>query len=78
MGPFQVMNAFRVLPPDATHTMLVSFTPSAGRVVSDLFKFFFLLKQLLKIFWQSFYSRDYLSSSWRNMSASTMKLLPLI
>lgn len=32
-GPFQVMNAFRVLAPDATHTMLVSFTPNAGRVV---------------------------------------------
>ncbi|KAL4221191.1 hypothetical protein ACF0H5_019455 [Mactra antiquata] len=36
LGPFQVMNAFRVLPPDATHTMLVSFTPTAGRVFQEV------------------------------------------
>ncbi|XP_052267472.1 cilia- and flagella-associated protein 74-like isoform X2 [Dreissena polymorpha] len=35
-GPFQVVNAFRVLPPDATHTMLLSFTPSAGRVFQEV------------------------------------------
>lgn len=35
-GPFLVLNAFRMLPPDATHTMLVSFTPAAGRVFQEV------------------------------------------
>jgi len=33
-GPFLMLNALRVLPPDGTHTILISFTPEAGRVVS--------------------------------------------
>ena len=35
-GPFVVLNAFRMLPPDATHTMLLSFTPTAGRVFQEV------------------------------------------
>ncbi|XP_052759795.1 cilia- and flagella-associated protein 74-like isoform X2 [Mya arenaria] len=35
-GPFDVVNAFRMLPPDATHTMLLSFTPTAGRVFQEV------------------------------------------
>ena len=35
-GPFVVLNSFRILPPDATHTMLVSFTPTAGRVFQEV------------------------------------------
>ncbi|XP_053379519.1 cilia- and flagella-associated protein 74-like isoform X2 [Mercenaria mercenaria] len=46
MGPFQVMNAFRVLPPDATHTMLVSFTPNAGRVFQEVLSISCLTAQL--------------------------------
>ena len=35
-GPFLVLNAFRMLPPDGTHTMLLSFTPTAGRVFQEV------------------------------------------
>ncbi|KAL3862108.1 hypothetical protein ACJMK2_008101 [Sinanodonta woodiana] len=34
-GPFLILNALRMLPPDASHTMLVSFTPNEGRVFQE-------------------------------------------
>lgn len=37
-GPFQVLNALRELTPDEALTLLVSFTPTAGKVVSPHFK----------------------------------------
>ncbi|CAG2192853.1 unnamed protein product [Mytilus edulis] len=35
-GPFLMLNALRVLPPDGTHTILISFTPEAGRVFHEV------------------------------------------
>lgn len=35
-GPFLMLNALRVLPPDGTHTILLSFTPEAGRVFHEV------------------------------------------
>lgn len=35
-GPFVMLNALRVLPPDGTHTMMISFTPNAGRVFQEV------------------------------------------
>lgn len=32
-GPFLMLNALRVLPPDGTHTILISYTPEKGEVV---------------------------------------------
>nr|CAB3230261.1 uncharacterized protein KIAA1751 homolog [Phallusia mammillata] len=37
-GPFQVLNALRILKPDETHTLLVSFTPTAGKVFYEVLK----------------------------------------
>ena len=39
-GPFLMLNALRMLSPGATHTMIISFTPNRGRIVS---KYSFLL-----------------------------------
>lgn len=44
MGPFEIVNALRSLQPDATHTMIVKFTPYAGHIVSVFSKFFFLFQ----------------------------------
>ncbi|XP_071146387.1 cilia- and flagella-associated protein 74-like isoform X1 [Mytilus edulis] len=35
-GPFLMLNALRILPPDGTHTILISFTPEAGRVFHEV------------------------------------------
>ncbi|CAK8682360.1 unnamed protein product [Clavelina lepadiformis] len=37
-GPFQVLNALRALRPDETHTVLVAFTPNAGKVFYEVLK----------------------------------------
>uniref|UniRef100_H2YXN3 Cep192/Spd-2-like domain-containing protein n=1 Tax=Ciona savignyi TaxID=51511 RepID=H2YXN3_CIOSA len=37
-GPFQMLNALRTLRPEETHTVLVSFTPSIGRVFYEVLK----------------------------------------
>lgn len=34
LGPFVLVNALRVLAPEATHTLIISFTPTAGHIVS--------------------------------------------
>ncbi|KAK3105163.1 hypothetical protein FSP39_018521 [Pinctada imbricata] len=34
-GPFLMLNALRFLPPDGTHTILISFTPTAGQVFHE-------------------------------------------
>ena len=34
-GPFQLLNALRMLPPDGSHTLLVSFTPHKGHMVGN-------------------------------------------
>ena len=33
-GPFLMLNPLRPLLPDETHTVLVSFTPTVGKIVS--------------------------------------------
>ncbi|XP_041377895.1 cilia- and flagella-associated protein 74-like isoform X2 [Gigantopelta aegis] len=35
-GPFQIVNAMRMLSADATHTAVISFTPTAGRVFHEI------------------------------------------
>ena len=35
-GTFQILNALRVLPPDGSHTMLISFTPDEGRIFQEV------------------------------------------
>jgi len=37
-GPFQMLNALRTLKPNETHTILVSFTPTAGKVSFEVLK----------------------------------------
>ncbi|XP_033763578.1 cilia- and flagella-associated protein 74-like isoform X1 [Pecten maximus] len=39
-GPFLMLNALRLLPPEGTHTLLMSFTPTAGRVFQEVFKIY--------------------------------------
>ncbi|GFR64639.1 cilia- and flagella-associated protein 74-like [Elysia marginata] len=34
-GPFLMLNALRILPPGATHTLLLTFSPSRGQVVQN-------------------------------------------
>ncbi|XP_061162453.1 cilia- and flagella-associated protein 74-like [Saccostrea echinata] len=35
-GPFLMLNALRVLPPDGTHTILISYTPEKGEVFHEV------------------------------------------
>ena len=35
-----MLNAMRMLPPDATHTLLICFTPNKGKIVSPYFNTF--------------------------------------
>nr|XP_039273717.1 cilia- and flagella-associated protein 74-like isoform X2 [Styela clava] len=37
-GPFQVLNALRTLEPEETHTLLVSFTPNAGKLSYEVLR----------------------------------------
>lgn len=46
MGPFQVMNALRVLGPSDIHTVVVSFVPTASRVFQEVFSINCLTAQL--------------------------------
>lgn len=34
-GPFQMLNALRILEPQATHNIVISFGPNAPKEVSD-------------------------------------------
>ena len=34
-GPFQMLNALRILEPQATHNIIISFGPNAPKEVSD-------------------------------------------
>ncbi|XP_056018167.1 cilia- and flagella-associated protein 74-like isoform X2 [Ostrea edulis] len=35
-GPFLMLNALRILPPDGTHTILISYTPEKGEVFHEV------------------------------------------
>ncbi|PVD35401.1 hypothetical protein C0Q70_02363 [Pomacea canaliculata] len=35
LGPFVLVNALRVLAPEATHTLIISFTPTAGHIFQE-------------------------------------------
>ncbi|KAL5014796.1 hypothetical protein ScPMuIL_009066 [Solemya velum] len=35
-GPFVMLNSLRMLPPDASHTVLLAFTPTAGRTFHEV------------------------------------------
>ncbi|XP_006819212.1 cilia- and flagella-associated protein 74-like [Saccoglossus kowalevskii] len=36
VGPFVLLNALRPLPPDTTHTLLISFTPKQGKIFYEM------------------------------------------
>ena len=35
-GPFQMLNALRMLTPDASHTLLMCFMPHQGKVIDQM------------------------------------------